>query len=207
MAFDFNWQWKPVEGSTMNVQNRVGLDTNLSKQSAANPNDPSQLSSWASGVSKENSNRGLYDNMDQIRQLLSPLFQQQMGNYTSRGMGAINSQMGQATNQAGAMAAFRGLNPSSYTQSAQRGVRQQMMPSYLQGLQELLSGQEGQTLGATANANQFKSGNAQSYAQMLMNQSQQAQQNWDRPGILDYILGALGGSLGSLGGAAINKWG
>lgn len=180
-------------------------------QDAANPNDPSQLSNWASGVSKANSEMGLYDNLDQIKALLTPLFQQQMNNYQSRGMGAINSQTGQATNQAGAMAAFRGLNPASYTQSAARGVRQQMTTPYMQGLQDLLAGQTGQTLNSTAQANQFKSGNAQSYAQMLMNQSQQAQQNWDQPTFWDYLgsgllqtLPALGGFLlgGPLGGIA-----
>lgn len=207
MAFDFNWNWQPAEGSTMKVQDRVGLPTSLSKDSVANPNDPSQLASWASGVSKANSEMGLYDNLDQIKALLSPLFQQQMNNYQSKGMGAINSQTGQATNQAGAMAAFRGLNPASYTQAAGRGVRQQMTTPYMQGLQDLLAGQTGQTLNSTAQANQFKSGNAQSYAQMLMNQSQQAQQNWDRPTFWDYLFGGITGSMGSLGGAAINKWG
>jgi hypothetical protein len=206
MAFDFGWTWQPTEGSTMKVQDRVGLPTNLSKDSVANPNDPSQLSSWAAGVSRENANRGLYDNLDQIKELLTPLFRQQQQNYTDRFGGALNSQVGQATNQAGAMAAFKGLNPTSYTQSAARGVRQQMVPSYMQGLQELLSNNMSQTLNSTAQANQFKSGNAQSYAQMLMNQSQQAQQNWNQPDLWDYLgaggLSLLGSALGPLGTAA-----
>ena len=203
--------WPNIQGGSQAgglTLNSIGGNTwnGSSWQDAANPNDPSQLSSWASGVSKANADRGLYDNLDQIKALLTPLFQQQQNNYQNSAMGAMNSQVGQATNQAGAMAAFRGLNPAAYTQSAARGVRQQMTSPYIQGLQELLASQTGQTLNSTAQANQFKSGNAQSYAQMLMNQAQQAQQNWNQSDMWDYLgaggLGLLGSLLGPVGTAA-----
>jgi len=172
-------------------------------QDAANPNDPNQLSSWASGVSKANSERGLYDNLDQIKALLAPLYQQQQSNLTNKFQSALNSQVGQATNQAGAMAAFRGLNPASYTQSAGAGVRRSMTPAFMAALSELLTNQTGQTLNSTAAANQFQSGNAQSYAQMLMNQAQMAQQNWEKPTFWDYLGSGLLQAIPSIAGFAL----
>jgi|WetSurMetagenome_2_1015567.scaffolds.fasta_scaffold376813_2 hypothetical protein len=166
----------------------------------ANPNDPSQIRNWASGVSAQNANRGLYDNLDQIRSLLTPMFQQQQSNYASKFGGAMNSQIGQAQNQAGAYAAFKGLNPMSYTNSAAQKVRSSMTPSYMSGLQDLLSGQQNSLMGATAQNNQFQSQNAQSYAQQLMNQAGQAQQTWDQPGFWSYLGSGLMQALPSLAG-------
>ena len=193
----------PQEGQT--TGNRVYSQGQW--QDIGNPNDPSQLRNWGLGVSKQNQNLGLFDNMDYIKNLLSPLYAQQQNTYTGKFNNLLNSQVGQAQNQAGAMAAFRGQNPGSATYSAGQGVRSQLTPQYMTGLQDLLNNQMGTTLDTTAKANQFKAGNAQSYASALMNGSNQASQTWDQPGFFDYLFGGLTGSLGSLGGAAINKWG
>jgi len=191
------------------VGNRVWDATKNAWQDIGNPQDPSQLMNWSVESSGANANRPLWDSqtLEQLQTLFAPLYKQQRENYTQGFNQALNSGIGQATNQAGAMAAFRGLNPASYTQSAAQRVRSGMTPQYFSGLSDLLQGQTQNTLNATAQSNQFKSGNAAQYAQMLMNASQQAQQQWNQPGFWDYLLGGLFGSLGDLGGAAINKWG
>lgn len=173
--------------------------------SVANPSDPSQLRNWGLGIAQENANRQYMtpDLLAQYKSMLSPFFQQQQNAFTGSFNNQLNSQMGQAQNQAGAYAAFKGLNPLSYTQSAGQGVRQQMNPQYFSGLGNMLGNQGQQLLDTTGRASQFQDQNAQEYARMLMNGSQQAQQTWDQPGFWDYALGALGAGAGTLLGGPV----
>ena len=166
----------------------------------SNPNDPSQISNWAIGVSRANADRNLYDpeTMKQLSAMFGPYFKQMQANYTQKAGGALNSQVSQAVNQAGAMAAFKGLNPSSFTQAAGGGVRHQMAPSYMSGLSDLITGQQGSLLSATAGSNQFKSNNANAYAQMLMGKAQMAQEDWNRPDFWDYLGSGLAQGISKL---------
>jgi len=168
-----------------------------------NPNDPNQLRTWALDFARQASGYGLYDNMSDYSKMLNPYFQQAQSSLGSRFNTQLNSQVGQAQNQAGAYAAFKGLNPASMIQNAGQGVRQNMTPSFTSSMADLLNNQNQSLLGATSQGNQFKSNNAYQTAQMMLQGANQAQESWDRPGFWDYVGGALGGGLGFLlGGPA-----
>jgi hypothetical protein len=175
--------------------------------STANPNDPSQLRNWGLGLAQSVMNRGLYDNISGMQGTLNPYFQQAQTNYANQFGGQMNSQIGQAQNQAGAFAAYKGLNPLAYSNSAAQKVRSSMTPSFTSGYKDLLSNQNQQLLGATAQDNQSRNQNAMQAAQMMMNGSQQAQQTWEQPGFWDYLGSGLLNGLSSLGEIAGSLYG
>jgi hypothetical protein len=169
----------------------------------ANPNDPTQLRNWGLGISAENSKRGLWDQWGATADAFKPFFQQQQQNYMGNMGGLLNSQVGQAQNQAGAYAAFKGLNPLSFTQSAGQGVRQKMTPGLFGGYNDLLSSQGQQQIGGAAQAGQFAGQQANEYARNLLSGSQQAAQTWEQPGFWDYLGGGLMSALPSIAGFAL----
>lgn len=199
-------QWKMPQG----FSTPFGLSQSYSP---ANPNDPSQLRNWGLDAARTNQNQSWAQNLfdpatlQQLQSFFGPYFNQQQSSYASNFNNQLNNQVGQAQNQAGAYAAFKGLNPSSYVQNAGQGVRSKMTPSFTSGYSDLLGNQGNTLFNATAQTNQYRNRNAQDYAKMLMNGSSQAQETWDQPGFFDYLLGSIFGSAGELGGAAINKWG
>ena len=156
----------------------------------ANPGDPNQVKNWtASAISQ-----GLYNpqTLAQINQMFSPYFNQQKSEMYQ----TLKNEQGFLGQQAGANASAQGLaNPGAYSSSAQSRLSSAWAPAFSQ----LLTGQMGQTLGASAQQNEFNVNNLFKLWGGAQNQQQIDQQ----PTMWDYILGGLAGGLGKAGGAAL----
>lgn len=147
--------------------------------------------------------------LEQLRGLIQPYQQSMLNQYNQGFSNQFGSQMSQATNQAGAQAAYRGYNPNSFMQSAQSRVRQDMMPGYFQGLQGLNTDFLGQLLNLGQGAGQWQrqglmglSNAYQGVGGMDVNSRMASSMN---PNFGDYAMMFGGGLFSGLGGAAGQK--
>lgn len=192
------WEISKAWQDYANTGNASGLEA---ARTGGNPNDPDQLRTWALDLARRTAEGSeLYTpySLESLSRMFSPYFKQAQSSYADRFNQSMNSQVGQAQNQAGAYAAYKGLNPASFVQSAGQGVRSSMTPGFLSGMSDLLNNQNNALMGATAQSNQFKTGNLMNAANMILGGSQMAQQTWDQPGFWDYIMSGIGSGIGNL---------
>lgn len=154
----------------------------------------------------------------QIQQILSPYFQQQDANLTRNFMDTRNALSSEAGQNAGAIAAFRGQDPTSFVANAQSRTNSSLAPSYFQALGGVREGQLENLFNAGAQSSQFQAGNLQGaaginqgLANLFLNRDQFSEQMDNQPGLLDYLFaglgGAAGGFLGGIGTGLGNQWG
>jgi hypothetical protein len=144
--------------------------------------------------------------MAELQKILQPYLDANRANFTTDFSQLHNSSVNSARSSAGALAAQKGYNPTSYVNSAGQRASNALTPQFFSGYNKMSADNLGTLFGLTAQNQQFKYGVTQDsnndfYKRIGL--QMQAQQYYDQPDIWDYITKAaltLGGGL--LGGPA-----
>lgn len=168
-------------------------------QAPSNPGDPNQAMRWMIEQSSQAANVPLYapDALKQMQDMLAPYFQAQKNAFVQGSNQMMNAASSNATNTARAEAAFRGVNPQSFMQSANARTMEGMTPSFFNGLQNLNIDQLNKIFGMTGESQKFKSQNQWNLANQYGNLAQMGQQQQmldAQPNLWEYLTGGLFGA-------------
>jgi len=156
--------------------------------------------------------------LEQLQSMFSGLFGQQQSNLAQNFMGTRNALNAEAGQNAGAIAAFKGYDPSSYVSNAQSRSNSSLTPGYFQAQGGLQASQLENLLNSTAQSGQFQAGNLQGaaginqgLANSFLNRDQFNEQMSNQPGFWDYlasgVFGLGGNLLGGIGQGLGKAWG
>ena len=143
----------------------------------------------------------------QLQKMLAPLFAQQQGNMTQQFTDTRNAMSSQAGQNAGAVAAFRGYNPSSFAQNATERTNKSLAPSYFQAQGGLQASQLENLFNSVGQSGQFRANNLQGAAgihlgsaNLLEGQRQFNVEQENQPGFWDYLASGIFSGLGQFAG-------
>lgn len=211
MPFPFNNL--TVNQNPQGSQNEYGRDLTTGR-SPGNGDYFGYYSGQAGAAGRELAGLNLFDpqTLSQLQQMFAPYFQSQQNNLVGQYNQTRGNLLSSAGENAGAVAAFKGYDPSSYVANARQRAENSISPSFFQSYSQQGSDQLQNLLNSVMQSGQFKAGNLgqagnifNSQAGNFLNQQQFREQLDSQPEWWEDALGGFIEGGGRIGAAYAGK--